>query len=176
MKKSLLFGTAATLALFTLSPSPVSSLFSPVSQAEAAVNVSFSFGSFYDGLQPYGSWTNYDGRYVFLPRNVAYGWRPYTQGHWVYTDRYGWMWISDEPFGWAPYHYGRWGFANDIGWYWVPGSRWAPAWVYWRRDNSHTAWAPLPPPRRGVDVDINFNIGARDIPDYYWAAVPSRSL
>lgn len=100
-------------------------------------------------------------------------WRPYTLGHWVYTKRYGWTWVSEEPFGWATYHYGRWGYAEDIGWYWVPGTRWAPAWVSWRRSNDYIVWAPLPPTHRtGVSVSVR----VRDIPEFYWVAVPSREF
>ena len=102
-------------------------------------------------------------------------WRPYREGHWVYARGYGWTWVSDERFGWATYHYGRWGFAQEIGWYWVPGTRWAPAWVSWRRSGDHVAWAPLPP-RRGGGDDISIEINVGSIPDYYWVAVPSRSF
>jgi hypothetical protein len=98
-------------------------------------------------------------------------WRPYTVGHWVFTNEYGWMWISNEPFGWATYHYGRWSYDDDIGWYWVPGRRWAPAWVSWRRNSNHVAWAPLPP---SYDDDLYFNASYGAIPDYYWVGVPTR--
>jgi hypothetical protein len=172
--KSILRGPAGAVILVAAASAlqPASSGF--VDRAAAAVSVSFSVGTFYDRLSPYGSWTFYDGSYVFVPVGLRYGWRPYTVGHWVYTDRYGWLWVSDEPFGWATYHYGRWGFADDIGWYWVPGTRWAPAWVYWRGDPDNMVWAPLPPRRGNVDVFVN--IGVNDIPDYYWCAVPTRSF
>ncbi|ODS03483.1 hypothetical protein AUC71_09430 [Methyloceanibacter marginalis] len=73
-------------------------------------------GVFYDRLSPHGSWTWIQGRYVWVPANVDRGWRPYTRGRWVYTDR-GWTWASNEPFGWATYHYGRWGFSDRVGWF-----------------------------------------------------------
>jgi len=81
---------------------------------------------------------------AWVPVGVAAGWRPYTLGHWVWTD-YGWTWASDEPFGWATYHYGRWLFTADFGWVWLPGSVWAPAWVDWRFGGGYIGWAPLPP-------------------------------
>ncbi|PZF77958.1 hypothetical protein DK847_05895 [Aestuariivirga litoralis] len=167
--KTILASTAiATLAL-TAAPQfgapPI------VTRAEAAVDV--SIGIFYDRLGGQGDWVSYGDQYVFIPTSVGPDWRPYTLGHWVYTKRYGWTWVSDESFGWATYHYGRWGYANDIGWYWVPGRKWAPAWVSWRRSNDYVVWAPLPPVRGGgVDISININVG--DIPDYYWVAVPTR--
>ena len=130
-------------------------------------------GNFYGRLAPYGSWIWLQGQYVWVPKNVGPYWRPYTVGRWVFTDRYGWMWVSDEPFGWATYHYGRWGFSNRVGWFWVPGSRWAPAWVAWRSSNDYLAWAPLPPtPDEGLS--ININVGT--VPDYYWQAVPNRDF
>src|SRR4051812_43900920 len=130
--------------------------------AQAASNISISIGTFYDDLAPYGSWVRYEDAYVFVPSRVRHGWRPYTIGHWVYTRRYGWLWVSNEPFGWAAYHYGRWGFSPDIGWYWIPGRRWAPAWVYWRRSRGYVVWAPLPP---RFDDDFSVEITVRDIPD-----------
>jgi hypothetical protein len=118
---------------------------------------------------------SHDGDYVFVPVIEDRNWQPYTEGHWVYARGYGWTWVSDEPFGWATYHYGRWGFDDEIGWYWVPGTRWAPAWVSWRRSGDHVAWAPLPP-HHGHNDDISISINIGDIPDYYWVAVPSRSF
>jgi uncharacterized protein YraI len=128
---------------------------------------------FYDRLSPYGQWVWLQGQYVWVPDNVGPAWRPYTVGRWVYTDRYGWMWASNEPFGWATYHYGRWGFSNRVGWFWVPGSRWAPAWVSWRSSDDYLAWAPLPP---NYDEGVSVNVAAEPVPDYYWQVVPSRSF
>jgi len=124
--RTILAGTAiATLALVSDVGAPLG--LQPVTKAEAAVNVNISL--FYDELGNDGDWVNYRGGYVFIPADVSPDWRPYTLGHWIYTRRYGWTWVSEESFGWATYHYGRWGYADDIGWYWVPGTRWAPAWV-----------------------------------------------
>ena len=142
-------------------------------QAQTDISVNFGFGTFYDRLQPYGSWVSYQDQYVFVPENVNSDWRPYTRGHWVLTDRYGWLWVSNEPFGWATYHYGRWGYARDIGWFWVPGHRWAPAWVAWSRGDSDVAWAPLPP---RYDDDVSITINVDDVPDYYWQAVPTSAF
>jgi hypothetical protein len=91
----------------------------------------------------------------------------------VYTNRHGWLWVSDEPFGWAVYHYGRWGWANDIGWYWVPGTRWAPAWVAWHRTDEDVAWAPLPPDWDDDDDDIDIDVAFyQSAPIQYWQVVP----
>ena len=129
--------------------------------------------AFYNRLSPHGNWTWIQGQYVWVPGGVDRGWRPYTRGRWVYTNR-GWTWVSNEPFGWATYHYGRWGFSNRVGWFWVPGNRWAPAWVSWRQGDDHLAWAPLPP---SYDEGININISIGNaVPDYYWQVVPSRAF
>lgn len=168
--RTVLAGTAlAALALVTDAGAPLGITDMP--RAEAAVSISFSV--FYDDLAQYGDWVSYQDTYVFVPARVGGDWRPYTLGHWVYADRYGWTWVSDEPFGWATYHYGRWGYAEDIGWYWVPGKRWAPAWVSWRKSKDYIVWAPLPP-AHGTDVDVSVSVSVGDIPESYWVAVPAQ--
>lgn len=100
---------------------------------------------FYDNLSPYGDWFDYPSYGpCWTPYDVSADWRPYSDGHWEYTD-YGWSWASNEPWGWASYHYGRWFFDDSYGWVWVPGDEWAPAWVAWRYGDDYVGWAPLPP-------------------------------
>ena len=125
---------------------------------------------FYDYLSPYGMWIYYSPYgYVWTPRNMAYGWRPYTRGQWVWTD-YGWTWRSNIMWGWAPFHYGRWGWDRDLGWFWVPGTLWAPAWVTWRSSHLYIGWAPLPPEAQFVP-----GVGIRrltfSIPVLHWVFV-----
>jgi hypothetical protein len=106
--------------------------------------------TFYDELEPYGQWVWHPRfGYVWLPDDVSPDWRPYTVGHWVSTEEYGWYWDSPEPFAWAVYHYGRWGYDPDYGWFWVPGDTWSPAWVQWRYDDQYVGWAPIGPQRAG---------------------------
>lgn len=70
---------------------------------------------FYDRLYPYGNWINLDPfGDVWTPRHMGYRWRPYSDGHWVWTD-YGWTWIANEEWGDIPFHYGRWGWDGDLG-------------------------------------------------------------
>lgn len=101
---------------------------------------------FFEELAPYGEWVNMAPHgWVWSPYNVSYDWRPYQDGKWVWTDEYGWTWVSNEPFGWATYHYGRWFFSDDYGWVWVPASDWGPGWVAWREGDGWIGWAALPP-------------------------------
>ena len=122
---------------------------------------------FYDRLSPYGNWVDLNNYgYVWTPRHMGYRWRPYSDGHWVWTD-YGWTWIAGEEWGDIPFHYGRWGWDNEIGWFWVPGTVWGPAWVTWRSNSQYMGWAPLPP---GVEfrVGMSFNSLSIDIPFNFW--------
>lgn len=173
--KTMLLGAAAGLLALAAgslgAPSPF-----PATPARADTALSFSIGTFYDRLTPYGSWTSYHGANVFLPTGLQDGWRPYTRGHWVYTRQYAWLWVSDEPFGWATYHYGRWAYADDIGWYWVPGTRWAPAWVSWRRAGDNIVWAPLAPVRGADDIVAIDVVYPPQTPDFFWIAVPTRAF
>jgi hypothetical protein len=126
---------------------------------------------FHDALAAYGRWiVHAPYGEVWVPDAVPPGWRPYSFGHWVYTDDWGWYWISDESeddWGWIVYHYGRWAFDRRIGWFWVPGDEWAPAWVDWRYGGDAIGWAPLPPDDL-LDV-------YDDAPDY-WVFVPMRYI
>lgn len=130
---------------------------------------------FYDDLAPYGTWVDFP-RYgfVWVPRHMPYGWRPYTYGRWVWSD-YGWTWISSFDWGWIPFHYGRWGFDPGLGWFWVPDTVWGPAWVAWRTGDIHLGWAPLPP-----NAEFIPRVGIRssdfDIPPYYWVFVDGRNF
>ncbi|MSO68602.1 MAG: hypothetical protein EXR03_05860 [Pseudolabrys sp.] len=104
----------------------------------------------------------------WVPDARPRGWRPYSIGHWVYTDDWGWFWVSDDDesdWGWVTYHYGRWIADRGLGWFWVPGDEWGPAWVNWRRGDSYVGWAPLAPDDVMYDYDAD--------PDY-WIFVEPR--
>jgi hypothetical protein len=119
-------------------------------EAHASAGVEFYYGQ----LSDYGRWVHV-APYgtVWCPVGMDVGWRPYTVGHWVYTD-WGWMWVSSDPWGWVPYHYGRWALTSSYGWIWVPDDVWAPAWVAWRYGDGWAGWAPLPP-----DVGWSASVG-----------------
>ena len=137
-----------------------------------AIGVSY----FYESLSPSGQWVD-DETYgwCWTPYDMAAGWRPYSNGHWEYTD-YGWSWASNESWGWATYHYGRWYFDDRYGWIWVPGNEWAPAWVAWRYGDDCVGWAPLPPTagwNRSTGLEF---AGADRIPSHEWCFVPRRHM
>ena len=122
-------------------------------------------------LEDYGSWRPHP-RFgeVWVPRAVPPDWRPYQYGHWVYTDEWGWYWVSDDveaDWGWVVYHYGRWAFERGFGWFWVPGDEWAPAWVNWRYGDEFVGWAPLPPDEL---------IESYEVEPAYWMFVPGRYM
>ncbi len=130
---------------------------------------------FYDELQPYGLWVSLRPYgYVWIPNHVGYNWRPYTRGHWAWTDC-GWTWVSIERWGWIAFHYGRWGWDRRMGWFWVPDVVWGPAWVAWRWGDTHIGWAPLPP---GADFVPGRGFGRRqwDIPGHSWNFVRGRDF
>ncbi len=144
--------------------------------ADAAID-DVDIGFFYDRLAVYGDWRQHN-RYgwVWHPLNMPVGWRPYTLGHWVYTDDFGWMWDSDLDWGWAAFHYGRWDWDGDLGWFWVPGYQWGPAWVAWRASPDFVGWTPLPPQVRwqvGVGLEFDgFDLDA--IAPWHWVFVRPR--
>jgi hypothetical protein len=124
-------------------------------QIGSSGRASVDLGFFYDNLASYGNWIERPSYgWVWTPSQVSSSWRPYQDGHWVWTDQ-GWTWISEEPYGWATYHYGRWYEDPEIGWSWVPGDEWAPAWVDWQAGEDYVGWAPLPP-------SYDINAGYRD--------------
>jgi hypothetical protein len=143
----LVIAGCAALVL-TLQASPGTERLTLIGSAAAQEVVDVDY--FYDQLESFGEWVWHPRfGYVWIPSEVSEDWRPYTIGHWIYTDEYGWYWESEEPFAWAVYHYGRWGYDPDYGWFWVPGDTWAPAWVQWRYGDQYVGWAPIGPAASG---------------------------
>lgn len=137
----------------------------PQEDSPEAVNM------FYSDLSPYGEWIELEpGLYAWHPSVLDASWRPYTAGHWVWSD-YGWYWVSSEPFGWATYHYGRWYLDDHYGWIWIPDSVWGPAWVEWRCNDDYIGWAPLPPYAR-FHVTVGIRFTRRWVaPPVYWSFI-----
>ncbi len=129
---------------------------------------------FHAQLAPYGQWVVREGYGAVWVPQVQAGWRPYTTGHWVYTDQ-GWAWVADEPWGWAAFHYGRWYYDPEIGWAWVPGTVWAPAWVAWRHGGGYLGWAPLGP-AIGFTFEAGLDFGAYVIAPGFYTFVGERDI
>ncbi len=116
-------------------------------------------GSYHEALDGYG-WWNFEpsvGVDVWFPI-VDHSWRPYLNGHWIYTNR-GITWVSYEPWGWLPHHYGRWVHFGSRGWGWIPGYDYAPAWVTWGVVDGYVGWAPLPPATFRYESRISYSFG-----------------
>lgn len=112
----------------------------------ARVSLQPEYRLFYDALVDYGDWILIEPYgYVFRPRVDFLTWRPYTNGYWVASDSYGWVWVSAETFGWATEHYGRWIWDDYQGYVWVPGVDWGPAWVSWQAGGPWVGWAAMSP-------------------------------
>ena len=115
---------------------------------------------FVDRLSPYGDWLEtQEYGWVWQPNGVEDDWRPFTYGHWEYTD-YGWTWVSHFPWGWAAFHYGAWAHMEGTGWVWVPAGIWYPARVIWRYSDDYVGWAP-------VLAGYDYYIGWYEYPVYY---------
>src|SRR6202166_2245148 len=173
--------TAGALSIAAAAQPPAPALMQPALNAAIAVGVGFhgtvGVDAFYSNLAPYGYWVNRPSYgWVWMPRHIRHGWRPYSAGRWAYTD-YGLTWVSAEPFGWATYHYGRWALDPDYGWEWVPGTDWGPAWVSWQGGDGYCDWAPLSPDV-GWSVGVGFGgftLGVGIDPGWY-NFVPERSF
>jgi hypothetical protein len=126
-------------------------------------------------LMPYaGRWEQQSGGSDMWVPEVPEGWRPYTDGRWLFTDQ-GWAWAANEPWGWLPFHYGRWNYRADLGWAWVPGYVWGPAWVAWRSGGGYVGWAPLPP-TVGFSAETGLALGDVAISPGFFTFVSERNL
>jgi hypothetical protein len=129
---------------------------SPIAPAAAQERLSVR-ADFRVALEPFGAWRHHARLGdVWVPGHRSRAWRPYTVGHWVYSDDYGWYWVEntqEADWGWIAYHYGHWYRDPDFGWCWIPGDEWAPAWVDWRQGDEYVGWAPEPPDQFAVEVD-----------------------
>ncbi|MBI4719188.1 MAG: hypothetical protein HY763_15425 [Planctomycetes bacterium] len=135
----------------------------PAGAARVRAHVELDIDVFVDALAPHGEWLQTESLgWVWTPYDVPVGWRPYTDGRWVYADDCGWTFVSDVEWGWAVFHYGRWAFDPHFGWVWVPGTEWAPAWVAWRSGEGYVGWAPLPP-QATWHVGVGISLGGVDI-------------
>ena len=88
----------------------------------------------------------------------------------------GWYFNSDEPFAEVTYHYGRWYEDPEQGWVWVADTKWAPAWVEWRRNKEYVG-SPVAPenaPRRTSRTVVRNS--APDFLEEEWIFVPANRI
>jgi hypothetical protein len=183
MKRWYLLFTLLIAAVFSNTSCMSSAAAYPRSGAPAQ-RVVVDVSIFYDELAPYGRWFSLeDYGYVWTPYDVPIGWRPYTDGYWVYTD-WGWTWVSNYRWGWAPFHYGRWVFHARHGWVWRPGTVWGPAWVVWRHRPGPAGvgwigWAPMPPQiewRVGFGLQAEWGEVDRVVEPFWYSFVEERNF
>ncbi len=74
-------------------------------------------------LDANGNWYDVPGQgYVWSPFDASNsGWDPYGNGYWMYTPRFGYMWVSGDSWGYLPASCGMWSFYGGFGWGWAPG-------------------------------------------------------
>lgn len=178
--RTILYGVVGLVALSGCTSTPRDSYVSGVAvEVDVEEQGDVDVAIFYESLEPWGRWVSVEEYgWVWIPHGVGIGWRPYTDGHWVWTDC-GWYWVSDWQWGWAPFHYGRWYFHDDWGWTWIPGGVWAPAWVAWRHGDRHIGWAPLPPHAQWSRLEGDGwrrNGDQRLIPAHAWCFVEARQF
>ncbi len=156
----------------------------PYTYGQAGPGYQQSGLSFQAAMGEYGTWMSMQPFGQVWHPYVANDWRPYTQGHWNYT-QYGPTWQGYEPWAWAGYHYGNWVFSQQFGWVWIPGYEWHPGRVAWAQGYNSIGWTPMPPSgydySRGYlsrvgpqnqftfyDDDFSIGIGFGGGNDYYY--------
>src|SRR5258708_34707139 len=88
-------------------------------EVSAAVQINAT-ADFYEPLSTHGGWVEVSGYgRCWRPAGVSVEWRPYCEGHWVWTDC-GWYWASEAPVGRALCHNGSAGEHPGNGWGWGP--------------------------------------------------------
>ncbi len=134
------------LAIFLMYYTPASSEIIPdqkITQPEKRGITDFD--TIIAALENRGAWEKHEKYgYIFLPDWAKdTSWRPYRNGHWIYTD-YGWTWVGTDEFSWATDHFGAWRKMEGKGWVWVPAGEWAPSAVEWLKSGDHFGWRPTP--------------------------------
>jgi hypothetical protein len=74
-------------------------------------------------LDANGSWYNVQGQgNIWSPYAASSsGFDPYGSGYWMWTPRFGYIWVSGYSWGYMPFQCGAWNYYDDFGWGWAPG-------------------------------------------------------
>jgi FecR protein len=77
----------------------------------------------WNDLDANGNWYNVPGQGNIWSPNEASdaGWDPYGSGYWMWTPRFGYVWVSGYSWGYLPFQCGNWNFYDNFGWGWAPG-------------------------------------------------------
>jgi len=74
-------------------------------------------------LDANGSWYNVPGQgNIWSPYAASdTGFDPYGSGYWMWTPRFGYIWVSGYSWGYLPFQCGAWNYYDSFGWGWAPG-------------------------------------------------------
>ena len=77
----------------------------------------------WNDLDANGSWYNVPGQgSIWSPYEGANpGFDPYGSGYWMWTPRFGYIWVSNYSWGYMPFQCGMWNYYDSFGWGWMPG-------------------------------------------------------
>src|SRR5215212_6656721 len=179
---------AALAALIVGAPVAASPFTPAAAQSQTTTTTTVTVEEFREKLTPVGEYVRVEGLgEVWKPRNVADDWQPYSTGRWIFNEKVGWYFESDEPWAEITYHYGRWYDDPNEGWVWVADTQWAPAWVEWRRSKNYVGWRPLPPEnaprastrtatRKATTVSRKGRSGGREVEAEEWVFVPTERI
>jgi hypothetical protein len=94
-----------------------------VSQTGVSSDYGESQNPAWSDLDAKGSWYNVSGQgYVWSPYDASNpGFDPYGNGYWMWTPRYGYLWVSGYSWGYLPFECGLWNWYDNFGWGWAPG-------------------------------------------------------
>jgi len=93
------------------------------SKTGAAKGFSDSGNPAWNDLDANGSWYSVPGQgSIWSPYAASSpGFDPYGSGYWMWTPRFGYMWVSGYSWGYLPYQCGYWNYYDSFGWGWMPG-------------------------------------------------------
>ena len=93
------------------------------SKTGAAKGFSDSGNPAWNDLDANGSWYSVPGQgNIWSPYAASSpGFDPYGSGYWMWTPRFGYMWVSGYSWGYLPYQCGYWNYYDSFGWGWMPG-------------------------------------------------------
>jgi hypothetical protein len=93
------------------------------SQTGATKSFADSSNPAWADLDANGNWYNVPGQgYVWSPADAASPeWDPYGNGSWMWTPRFGYIFVSGDSWGYLPYSCGNWNYFDSFGWGWATG-------------------------------------------------------